>query len=146
MLDRRLPHGDLPRGIHERTWVAVRKRRLIPDRIRRAVKRRKPGLLGAIAIDEKSPRHRRQIIAEPTLRPIDTIRTQHLGQADKDLLNGILDICGGERLADGLDEVPQRRRVKLDELEPDRRIVALREIGDFLQERLWRFRKHLEKF
>ena len=146
MLDRGLPHGDLPRGIHKCAGVAVRKRRLIPYRFCSAVKCGEAGLLGAIAVNEQSPCRGGKVIAELTLLSVDATLAQHIGQADKDLLNGILDICGGERLADGLDEVPQRRRVKLDELEPDRRIVALREIGDFLQERLWRFRKHLEKF
>ena len=141
MLDCRLPHSDLPRGIHERTRVTVHQRFPIPDRICSAIQRRKPGLLGAIAVHEKPPRHRGKIIAEPALRPINAVRAQHLGQANENLLNSILDICRGERLINGTDEVSQGRRVKLDKLEPNRRVVAMGEVGDFLQERLWRFGK-----
>ena len=131
MLDCRLARGDLPRGIHKRTGIAARKRHLIPHRICRAVDCRKTGLLGAITINEKPPRHRGKIIAKPAFRPVYAAFAQHLGQADEDLLNSFLDICRGEPLIDGADEMPQGRRVQFDELKPNRRIVALREIGDF---------------
>ena len=132
MLDCRLARGDLPRGIHERSGIAIRKRCPIPDRICRAIQRRKPGLLGTIAIHKKPTRHRGKVIAKPPLRPVNAALAQHFSQANENLLHGILHIRRGERLVDGSDKVPQGRRVKLDELYPNRRVVTLGKIGDFL--------------
>ena len=95
MFNCRLSHGNLSRGIHERSGIAVLKRCLIPNRICRAVQRRQPGLLGTIAVNKKPSCCRGKVIPEPALRPVYTPIPQHLGQTNENILDGILHIrCG----------------------------------------------------
>ena len=101
-----------------------------------------PGQRRTVAVNQKTTRQNRQIIAKLSFFTIDLIFSQDIDQANEDLLHRILDIRRGQALVHGPDEVPHGSRIELDKGRPFSLVIALSQFGDLLQEGLWCFGKH----